>query len=369
MTLRACKLTITVWVLLVALVSLTTGQDAAAALSADVPADQLAHLADLVSSPAAEADDPAARLQQAVDVAYDLLDSHPDAQNLSVVRQHLLAAAQGLFAANPTELNRQQLISTCEDVLAAGQHPAERLAGDIVLTRLAVADPAAIDRDRQAKLRVLVRKYADTDAEPGALIAAAALAAHLEMTDLFNEFVDRLATDHTASGQAVRFLVRVGRAAPFQAALTTLDGQALSLPDDLLGKVVLVMFWESTCPQSRRCEAPLRDLYARYRAKGLEIVAISLDGADQAGPLGTYTAENGLDWIQTYSGMGPDDPTFVHYGLDAKPAFWLVGADGDILTDNALVAVGDPSQASSLDNLEIYVRWALSLPATTDAAD
>lgn len=365
MTLHPGKLAMMVCVSLVMAASLATAQDDDA--GADVPAEPLACLAEL-ASPATDASNPADLLQQAVDLAYDLLDAYPDAQNLTPVRQHLLAAARSLLVISPGELNRQQLISACEDVLAAGQSPTERLTADSILTEMAVSHPDATDQDRQAKLRILARKYAGSEAEADALIAAAALAGRLKMTVLFNEFVDQLAADHVDSGLVARFLVRVGRPVPFRAELTTLDGTSLSLPDDLFGKVVLVAFWESDCLQSQNCEPHLRKLYQTYREKGLEIVGISLDGPDQAASLRAHIAENGLTWIQTYSGQGVADPTFVHYGLDEKPAFWLIGAGGNILTDDALVAVGDASRTASLDNLEIYVRWALKLPATTDTA-
>lgn len=363
MTLHLGKLAMAIGVLLATSAGPLTARDPAE--SASVPAEQIARLNDLANSPATGADNPSELLQQAVDLAYDLIDAYPDAQDLSVVHEHLLAAARALQALQPSELNLQQLISACQDVLDTGQ-PGQRLTADINLAQLAVDDADTPDQDKQATLRILVRKYAESDVEVDALIAGAALAGRLQMTDLFNEFVDQLAADHTDKGQAARFLVRVGRPAPFVATLTTLDGDELSLPDDLVGKVVLVVFWASDCPQSRRCEPHLRKLYAAYRDEGLEIVAISLDGPDRAVLLRDYAAENDLGWIQTYSGQGIEDPTFVHYGLDEKPAFWLVGATGNILTDDALVAVGDASRTASLDNIDIYVRWALKLPAATD---
>jgi peroxiredoxin len=58
--------------------------------------------------------------------------------------------------------------------------------------------------------------------------------------------------------------------------LDRLDGTAVSVPDDLGGKVVAVRFWADWCPF---CEQEMRDLEPVYRVlqpQGLEVLAINV---------------------------------------------------------------------------------------------
>ena len=59
-----------------------------------------------------------------------------------------------------------------------------------------------------------------------------------------------------------------------------LKGQALNL-ENMRGKVVLVNFWATWCVPCRK-EIPMLDaFYRRYRDRGLEVIAISIDRASE----------------------------------------------------------------------------------------
>ena len=343
-----------------------------------VPATLLTRLQQLLHPPVDEADttqpseqtlsERLDRLQHVVDLGYEIVEKFPDASNLLAVRNDMLQAARSLNDAQTSEVHRQQLITICRDILAANATPRQKLPADVVLADLAVQD-AKTSAQRSDALRGLVDGYADTDAAAGALINAVALAYRAKMAELGNGFVDTLAERFPDDGEAVRFLVRLGRRVPFKADLTALDGQAISLPDDLLGKVVVVDFWATWCPQSRRSMSHLRRLYAAHKAGGLEIVGISLDKPDQADAVRAFVAENQLAWIQTYSGRHLDDPTFRHYGLDATPSIWIINRQGFIVTDNALRDLANPDAPMSLDHVDRNVQQVLQHSETTASDD
>ena len=64
-------------------------------------------------------------------------------------------------------------------------------------------------------------------------------------------------------------------------ALTLLDGNALDR-DALKGRVVVLEFWASWCPFCARQNPHIEALYRANRARGLEVVAVSIDKSAKA---------------------------------------------------------------------------------------
>ena len=57
---------------------------------------------------------------------------------------------------------------------------------------------------------------------------------------------------------------------------TTIDGQSMSL-EELKGKVVAVMFFQTTCPHCQKTTQILNPIYSRLKKKGLEIVGLAIN--------------------------------------------------------------------------------------------
>lgn len=338
----------------------------------DVPETVLTEIEQLLTGPAVRPSttreqeearqDYQAHMLQVIDLGYDALDEFPDADNLFDVQQMMLLAARSLYETDNDEANRQQAVAICQMILDGDGSPVQELPADATLTGIRL--DTATDEDRcRSLLQAFVHRYVATDAEAGALMNASALARRVDLIDLAEQYADTLAADHPDDGLAARFLARVGRAVPFQAELTTISGRTLSLPNDLLGKVVVVEFWATWCPQSRRSRSHLLQLYRTYKPAGLEIVGISLDPADQAEQLRTFLNDHQLGWIQTHSGRGLTDPTFVHYGLAETPSIWIINRQGQIVTDNALLDPADPASGATLANLRLNIQRTLQQDA------
>jgi peroxiredoxin len=135
---------------------------------------------------------------------------------------------------------------------------------------------------------------------------------------------------------------------PFAFAFPDLDGRTVSNTDPrFAGKVVLVSITGSWCPNCHD-EAPfLSSLYRKYKKKGLEIVALSFEEADQlANPtrLRTFVEQYGLGYTVLLAGVPDDVNVKVPQAdnLNSFPTTFLIGRDGKVRSVHA----GFPSTAS-----------------------
>jgi len=130
-------------------------------------------------------------------------------------------------------------------------------------------------------------------------------------------------------------------AEPFHFHGVTLDGRVVSDADPLFrNKVVIVAVSGSWCPNCHD-EAPfLEELYRKYRARGLEIVALSFEEAEQLkNPtrLRAFVKQYGLDYTALLAGetgeLHEKLPQAVN--LDAWPTSFFLGRDGRVRSVHA----------------------------------
>lgn len=116
--------------------------------------------------------------------------------------------------------------------------------------------------------------------------------------------------------------------------LRDLNGEIRKL-SDLRGKVVLINFWASWCPQCRNEIPGFEKIYQSNKGKGFFIIGIAMDDVT----LST------LKQLQlTYPVVKADDKVVKDYGgIKGIPTSFLVGRDGRIIkkirgeyTENAL---------------------------------
>jgi thiol-disulfide isomerase/thioredoxin len=111
--------------------------------------------------------------------------------------------------------------------------------------------------------------------------------------------------------------------APFTA--LTLDGAPISL-QELRGRVIWVDFWASWCPPCRAETPVLRDLYARHRDDGLEVIGVSVQESS-ADDIRRYVDAYGIGYPIVADLTGSIFRAWQVYGL---PTQFILDRDGMI---------------------------------------
>lgn len=110
--------------------------------------------------------------------------------------------------------------------------------------------------------------------------------------------------------------------------LENLDGVAISL-SGFRGRVVLLEFWQSTCPACRRAMPHQKELYERYKDKGLVWVGVTLDHDPDVAR--AYLEETGfLDQITLWQSFDDAMDIVDLFAVELVPRVFVIDRRGII---------------------------------------
>lgn len=127
------------------------------------------------------------------------------------------------------------------------------------------------------------------------------------------------------------------------------DGNKVS-PELLKGKTYLLDFWGSWCGPCRASHPHLKELYAKYKDKGFEIVAIAQErGKTLDDAKGTWLKaikEDQINWVHILNQDGIEKQNLVStFHVNGFPTKILIDADGKILLRITASATNDIDKA------------------------
>jgi thiol-disulfide isomerase/thioredoxin len=115
---------------------------------------------------------------------------------------------------------------------------------------------------------------------------------------------------------------------PLDLQFESVDGSPVDLAA-LRGKVVLIDFWASWCPDCIRETPTVRSVYQKYKDKGFAVIGISLDKDQQA--MSNYIARKLIPWPQYFDGKGWGNDFAARFGVRAIPELWLINQRGEVV--------------------------------------
>ncbi len=126
---------------------------------------------------------------------------------------------------------------------------------------------------------------------------------------------------------AIRRLDAVGK--PYVIRGTTVDGKKLD-SSAFKGKVVLIQYWATWCEPCIEDMKTVRELQAKYGARGFQPIGVSLDSSEAE--VRQFLTANRLAWPQLYQEGGLDSPYALEMGVVTLPTMILIGPDGTVIS-------------------------------------
>ncbi len=115
---------------------------------------------------------------------------------------------------------------------------------------------------------------------------------------------------------------------PLDWKFTAVDGKPVDLAA-WRGKLVLVDFWASWCPDCLREMPDVLAAYRKYHDQGFEVVGVSMDRDKDA--MLAFLKKHNIPWPQQYDGLAWDSSVATKYGVKGIPEMWLLDRNGHVI--------------------------------------
>jgi peroxiredoxin len=116
--------------------------------------------------------------------------------------------------------------------------------------------------------------------------------------------------------------------ANFNLTFPDVNGKSVKL-SDYKGKVILLDFWATWCPPCRKEIPGFIELYDSYKSRGLVVIGVSMDDADDLATVKHYAGQIKMDY-PILMGAGREEELKPVFGELPLPTSFVIGRDGRI---------------------------------------
>jgi hypothetical protein len=222
----------------------------------------------------------------------------------------------------------------------------------VVLIRLLNAEyfvdiQAAKDNDERAKiherwmtgLEEYLEAYPKAEDAPEAGWQFASNTEFGGKVDKARKWYERIVKDYADSPAAIRSRGAVKRidlvGKTLVLAGTGLSGGMIDVRQ-LRGKLVCVVFWDTSSKPALEDLPLLKTLYDAHRSQGFEIIGVNLDPVKTA--VAPVLTQHGVKWPQIHEPGGPESVLAKEFGINSLPTMFIVDAEGKVLNRSATIA-------------------------------
>jgi thiol-disulfide isomerase/thioredoxin len=272
-------------------------------------------------------------LKKRADFAKELYEAdakHPQAMQLMQERM------QTLFRTDQSELAMKEI----DGLIAAATDPAAKATFQFMKGQgLSMSDSATGDTVLAAAREFIATN--PTDPRGAALLSAAADRYEGQPDKslaIYREVDEKYGNTPAAMGAKGKIKQVEGIGKPFELSFTdAASGQPMSMAD-LKGKVVVIDFWATWCGPCVAEMPHMKEIYAKYKDKGVEFIGISLDQPESQGGLAKlkeFVVKENIPWPQYYQGKGWQSDFSSSWGINSIPALFVVDQKGNLYDVNA----------------------------------
>jgi peroxiredoxin len=129
--------------------------------------------------------------------------------------------------------------------------------------------------------------------------------------------------------------------------LESVDGDQVSLSDFAGKKVVILDFWETTCDPCLKEMPHLVKLYEKYKDRGLEVLAVSLDDPENLSRVHSVVHDKGMDVFHVL--LDPQTSVYSKYTpKNDRPFTVVIAKNGAIVDQHGSYVPGDEKKLEEI---------------------
>ena len=205
------------------------------------------------------------------------------------------------------------------------------IEADFALRSADAANAMTVQDEVLEKLKAFVEKYPQSDEAPQALLFLASTNEMNSREAEARKYYAQLAEQSSATewgkkaAGALKRLDLVGK--PLVLKAEDLKGQTIDA-SAYRGKTLLVTFWATWAEPAKRDLPDLAKLYAKYNAKGFEVVSVNLD--NDKDELDAFLKANPQPWPQVFEPGGMENRLATDFGIISLPTMFMVDTEGKV---------------------------------------